>query len=89
MAYSGVEVGSENPCKNRRQAHETGAAGYFYGLSHRTGHEMQITRAISCSGVKRSGAFASDNHVLRASLRVVDIIAYVENFLPAPLNIEF
>jgi len=36
-----------------------------------------------------SGAFASDNHVLRASPAVVDIVAYVENFPPASLNIAF
>ena len=58
-------------------------------FSHRTGDEMHITRVVICSGVRRSGAFASDNHVLRASPAVVDIVAYVENFPPASLNIAF
>jgi len=46
-----------------------------------------LPEPISCSGVRRSGAFASDNHVLRASLRVVDVIAYVENFRSTFLNV--
>jgi probable HAF family extracellular repeat protein len=50
---------------------------------------MTDLEAISCFCVRRSGAFASDNHVLRASPTVVDIVAYVENFPPASLNIAF
>ena len=46
------------------------------------------------SGIKATFAggmdlrtFASDNDVLRTNLTVLDVVAYVENFPPTPLNV--